>query len=61
MLGRLWVPGKHFMLSPRLKQINEMIITEEIVFPADLHLSDMFQSLALPYIPISSREERISS
>lgn len=61
MLGRLGVPGKHFVLSPKSKLINEMIMTEEMFFPADLHLNNMFQALAFPYTPTSSREEGISS
>lgn len=61
MLGRLGVPGKHFVLSPRLKEINEMIIMAEIVFPCRLHLKNTFQLLALPCILTSSREEGGSS
>lgn len=36
-------------------------MTEEMFFPANLHLNNMFQALAFPYIPTSSREEGISS
>lgn len=61
MPGRLGVPGKYFVLSPKLKQINKIIIMKETVFPADFHLNNMFQLLALPNIPTSSREEGIPS